>query len=318
MDSRPWVDKYRPESLEDVKGHTDIVCMLKNYGSISKIPHLLFHGPPGTGKTSTIHAMARSSYKKSFQTMVLEINASDERGVETVLTTIKVFVGTRSFINMDEVKLVILDEADALTVSAQSALRRIIEKNTKNVRFCICCNYIGRISSALQSRCTTLRFSGLTKDKLEEKILEISSIENININIKGLKSIVDLSMGDTRRAINLLQTVGMSTSMSAIHSAEIGSREVYMCSGCPTPEDIESIKDVLIGGSFSFSFHFISNIIVSKGYSLTEVITNLSRIIQVEDELSIIIADEFSNIEYRICKGGSDRMNIGALVSSFH
>ena len=138
----PWVEKYRPKNLAQVDGNSNIKRTLSNYGGISSMPHLLFYGPPGTGKTSTILAMAKQYYGTKFKSMVLELNASDDREINVVRGKINTFCQNYSILGCNDVKLVILDECDATTVEAQSALRRIIEKNTKYVRFCLCLSLI--------------------------------------------------------------------------------------------------------------------------------------------------------------------------------
>merc|ERR1712096_489776 len=148
----PWVEKYRPSSLEEVVSQDNIVQTLERLVASEKLPHLLFYGPPGTGKTSTILAIAKKMYGQNLSQMVLQLNASDDRGIDVVRNQIKEFSSTRMVFSSAH-KLIILDEADAMTSDAQMALRRVIEKYTKNVRFCIICNYVSKIIPALQSRC---------------------------------------------------------------------------------------------------------------------------------------------------------------------
>jgi replication factor C subunit 3/5 len=157
----PWVEKYRPSALQELISHEDIIKTIRKFISEDKLPHLLFYGPPGTGKTSTILACAKEIYStKECNSMVLELNASDDRGINVVRGQILNFASTRTIFNSGY-KLVILDEADSMTNDAQNALRRIIEKFTENVRFCLICNYLSKIIPALQSRyvllvlCTT-------------------------------------------------------------------------------------------------------------------------------------------------------------------
>ncbi len=153
MANLPWVEKYRPSALEELISHDDIIKTIRKFISEDKLPHLLFYGPPGTGKTSTILACAKEIYSpKEFNSMVLELNASDDRGINVVRGQILSFASTRTIFNKGVAKLIILDEADAMTNDAQNALRRIIEKFTDNVRFCLICNYLSKIIPAVQSR----------------------------------------------------------------------------------------------------------------------------------------------------------------------
>ena len=163
----PWVEKYRPKRLEDLISHEDILKTIKRFMDENRLPHLLLYGPPGTGKTSTILACARQLYKgKEFNSMVLELNASDDRGIGVVRNQIMNFASTRTIFSKG-FKLIILDEADAMTKDAQNALRRVMEKFTENVRFCLICNYLTKIIPAIQSRCTRFRFGPLTTTQMK-------------------------------------------------------------------------------------------------------------------------------------------------------
>ncbi|KAG0722760.1 Replication factor C subunit 5 [Chionoecetes opilio] len=162
----PWVEKYRPETLQDLISHEDIISTIERFIDTDHLPHLLLYGPPGTGKTSTILACARKLYTpKEFNSMVLELNASDDRGIGVVRERILNFASTRTIFKSG-FKLVILDEADAMTNDAQNALRRVIEKFTENVRFCLICNYLSKIIPAIQSRCTRFRFGPLASEQI--------------------------------------------------------------------------------------------------------------------------------------------------------
>lgn len=202
----PFVEKYRPERLEDLTGQNDIVQTIIRLIDVGRLPHLLFYGPPGTGKTSTILAIARRLYGNGYKDMVLELNASDDRGIDVVREQIKDFAGTRKLFSTG-VKLIILDEADAMTNDAQFALRRVIEKYTKNTRFCLIGNYVSKIIPALQSRCTKFRFSPLRKEQIEGKLRSIVDREGLSsrVSADGIEAILRLSNGDMRKVLNVLQ-----------------------------------------------------------------------------------------------------------------
>jgi len=175
-DALPWVEKYRPNSLDELIAHEEIIQILNKLIESNKLPHLLFHGPPGTGKTSTIIACAKKMYGANYSSMTLELNASDDRGIDVVREQIKEFAGTKKLFSTG-VKLIILDEADAMTQDAQSALRRVIEKYTSNTRFCMICNYVNKIMPALQSRCTRFRFAPLRPEQIMGRLEAIVSAE---------------------------------------------------------------------------------------------------------------------------------------------
>ncbi len=203
----PWVEKYRPPDLEGLIAHEDIIGTIRRFMREDKLPHLLFYGPPGTGKTSTILACARELYPtKAFNSMVLELNASDDRGIGVVRGPILNFASTRTIFNSG-FKLVILDEADAMTTDAQNALRRIIERFTDNVRFCIICNYLSKIIPALQSRCTRFRFGPLKPAQIVPRLDFVCQQEQVDITEDGRQALLSLSQGDMRKVLNILQVL---------------------------------------------------------------------------------------------------------------
>lgn len=223
-DTLPWVEKYRPATLADVSGHQDILATINKFVDTNRLPHLLLYGPPGTGKTSTILALARRIYgEQNVRQMVLELNASDDRGIDVVREQIRTFASTKQIFTiggasrgaMASYKLIILDEADAMTNTAQMALRRIMEKYTANTRFCIIANYTHKLSPALLSRCTRFRFSPLKEPDIRVLVDKVVFEEGVQITAEATDSLVKLSKGDMRRALNVLQACHAS-SMSSL------------------------------------------------------------------------------------------------------
>lgn len=215
------VEKYRPATLADVSGHQDILSTINKFVDSNRLPHLLLYGPPGTGKTSTILALARRIYGiENMRQMVLELNASDDRGIDVVREQIKTFASTKQIFSLSGAsaksgiagfKLIILDEADAMTNTAQMALRRIMEKYTTNTRFCIIANYSHKLSPALLSRCTRFRFSPLKERDIRVLVDKVIEEEHVNILPEATDSLVRLSKGDMRRALNVLQACHASS-----------------------------------------------------------------------------------------------------------
>eukprot|EP00400_MALV-I_sp_L67-5_P001065 gene1066-545_t len=183
----PWVEKYRPDGVSDLVAHKDIISTIDVFAKKNQLPSLLLHGPPGTGKTSTILAIAREMYGKQKNAMVLELNASDARGIDVVRDSIKAFVSTKSLFQMSKPKLVILDEADNMTKAAQFSMRRIMEKHTSNARFCLICNFPSKIIPALQSRCTKFRFPPLKLEEAKPRIVEIAKKENVPLTNSAIE-----------------------------------------------------------------------------------------------------------------------------------
>jgi len=208
----PWVEKYRPNKIDEVSHQLEVVKSLNESIKTGQVPHLLMYGPPGTGKTSTVLAMAKELFGKDFyKSRILELNASDERGIQVVRDKIKKFaqrkIATNPGINCPPIQICILDEADSMTIDAQAALRRIIEAYSTNTRFCIICNYISKIIDPLASRCVKFRFSAISQEAQKDRLNLICDRENIKIESpKVLDALIDISEGDLRRSINTLQT----------------------------------------------------------------------------------------------------------------
>ncbi|CAK5011063.1 unnamed protein product [Meloidogyne enterolobii] len=261
----PWVEKYRPSSLSDLVSQEEIVNSISKMIAEDRLPHLLFYGPPGTGKTTTILAAARKMFPlKGMKSRLLELNASDERGIDVVRNKIvsfassqglqDVFSATNTTSAKRPIKLVILDEADAMTKDAQNALRRIIEKlklfsfnffqliylrYTDSTRFCIICNYLSKIIPALQSRCTRFRFAPLKQEQVMPRIDYIIQKEELNVTDDGKDALFKLSKGDMRRIINVLQSTALATDV-------INEKGVYSCVGYPRPNVVEKILRILL------------------------------------------------------------------------
>uniref|UniRef100_A0A8C7YZB7 Replication factor C (activator 1) 5 n=1 Tax=Oryzias sinensis TaxID=183150 RepID=A0A8C7YZB7_9TELE len=272
----PWVEKYRPQKLDDLISHRDILSTIQRFVREDRLPHLLLYGPPGTGKTSTILACARQLYKdKEFNSMVLELNASDDRGIDVVRGPILSFASTRTIFKKG-FKLVILDEADAMTQDAQNALRRVIEKFTENTRFCLICNYLSKIIPALQSRCTRFRFGPLSADQMIPRLRHVIQEESIDITEDGMKAIVTLSSGDMRRSLNVLQ----STSMAY---GKVTEDSVYTCTGQPLRSDIANILDWCLNKDFTSAYKQILQLKTLKGLALHDILTELHLLVHRVD-----------------------------------
>ncbi|SPO03613.1 related to replication factor C chain Rfc3 [Cephalotrichum gorgonifer] len=342
-DSLPWIEKYRPATLADVSGHQDILSTLNKFVDTNRLPHLLLYGPPGTGKTSTILALARHIYgAENMRQMVLELNASDDRGIDVVREQIKTFASTKQIFSISGggggggsgkggagYKLIILDEADAMTNAAQMALRRIMEKYTANTRFCIIANYAHKLSPALLSRCTRFRFSPLKEVDIRVLVDKVIEEEGVNILGEATDALVKLSKGDMRRALNVLQACHASstplrakdapkTPAADIVRETITTETIYTCIAAPPPDAIREIVDTLLNTTDVTScLNTINTLKVAQGLALADIITALAEELgrlEVKPEVMIHWLSGLADIEHRVAGGGGEVVQTGALV----
>ncbi|XP_060079702.1 replication factor C subunit 5-like isoform X1 [Ylistrum balloti] len=309
----PWVEKYRPKQLDDLISHADIINTIDRFVKEDRLPHLLFYGPPGTGKTSTILAVAKQIYSpKEFNSMVLELNASDDRGIGIVRGQILSFASTRTIFRSG-FKIVILDEADAMTNDAQNALRRVIEKFTENTRFCIICNYLSKIIPALQSRCTRFRFGPLGTEQMVPRLEHVIVEEGVNITGDGMKAVVTLACGDMRRALNILQCTHMAYD-------SVSEDNVYTCVGHPLRRDIENIVNWVLNEGFTIAYNNIMDLKSAKGLALQDILREVHLYVHRIDlpvHVKINLLEKMADIEYRLASGTSEKIQLSSLIAAF-
>eukprot|EP00045_Choanoeca_perplexa_P008949 m.84492 g.84492 ORF g.84492 m.84492 type:complete len:292 (+) comp14688_c0_seq3:102-977(+) len=262
--------------------HESIIATIQKFIAQDRLPHLLFYGPPGTGKTSTIKACAKQMYGPNYKSMVLELNASDDRGIGIVRNQIKTFASTRTVFRSG-CKLIILDEADAMTNDAQAALRRVIEQYTKNTRFCLICNYVSKILPALQSRCTRFRFAPLQLSELQEQVERVVKAEGLTLTDDGMSALTRLADGDMRKALNILQSTSMAFDT-------LDARSVYTCTATPQPEDIQSIMSWMLEKSIAESYHLIMAIKTDQGLALQDILKGIHELSHSSVPLSFFLS----------------------------
>jgi len=305
-----WIEKYRPQTLDDVMGHENIVGRLKSYVSRNDLSHMLFSGPAGTGKTTCATAIARELYGEDWREHFLELNASDERGIDVVRDRIKNFART-SFGGV-EYRIIFLDEADALTSDAQSALRRTMEQFSNNVRFILSCNYSSQIIDPIQSRCAVFRFSPLADDAVAEEIRNIAAEETIELTDDGLDALVYAADGDMRKAINGLQAASVS-------GDTVDESAVYAITSTARPEEIRTMVQSALDGDFTASRATLDRLLTEEGIAGGDIIDQLHRSIwefDIDDEAAVRVLERIGETDYRITRGANERVQLEAMLAS--
>ncbi len=265
-----WFEKYRPRGFGDVVDLEDVKGRLAEFVARRDMPHLLFYGPPGTGKTTMALVLARELYGQKWRENTLELNASDERGITAIREKVKEFAKSRSTVIGIPFKLVILDEADNMTGDAQQALRRIMEQYAANARFILLANYLSGIIEPIQSRCAVFRFSPLPREAVVERLRHIAKSEGIKATDEALNTIYELSGGDMRRAINMLQ-------VAATLSRELDADHIYKALGMVDPRIVKELLLLSVEGKYDILFKKLKELIQDYGTNEYDVIKALHR-----------------------------------------
>ena len=305
-----WTEKYRPRKLDEVAGQDHIISNIKSYVRRKNLPHLIFSGPAGVGKTAAAVAMARELFEDTWSENFTELNASDERGIEVVRNKIKNFARTMP-IGGSDFKIIFLDEADALTDAAQSALRRTMERYSGTCRFILSCNYSSKIIDPIQSRCSVYRFKSLSYEALKARILYIAEREGLKLSEDTVKALNYVSMGDMRRAINALQSV-------AVLNEEIKPEMIYEITATARPEEIEDLIKEALGGNFFDALDKLEALL-DNGISGDEILAQMHRRVinmDISARQKVELMDRIGETDYRITEGANERIQLDALIAS--
>ncbi len=310
IDITPWTEKYRPHKLGDIIGQKDIVRSLGGFVKAGNMPHLLLAGPPGCGKTTATLALAREMYGANVSECLLEMNASDERGIDVVRGKIKDFARTVSLASVP-FKLIFLDEADSLTSDAQSALRRTMELYVSNTRFILGCNYSSKIIEPIQSRCSVFRFRPLAEEEMKEMMGRIAEREKLKIDEKAFTALSYVSEGDMRRLINALQG-------AALHGPHITEESVFKFAARARPKEILEMMNFALEGKFTEARRHLHKLLVDYGLSGEDVLIQMFREldnVKIEERAKADLIDKIGEYNFRVVEGANEVIQLEACLA---
>ena len=307
-----WIEKYRPARLCDIVGQDAIVERLASYVRTKNLPHLLFTGTAGVGKTTAAVTLAREIFGESWQMNFREMNASDERGIDVVRNQIKQFARTTP-LGEATFKILFLDEADALTTDAQAALRRTMESYAQTCRFILSCNYSSKIIDPIQSRCAIYRFKPLSPEAVREEICRIAGRENLAVSDTAISAIIYIAQGDMRKAINALQG-------AAILSRTIDAPMVYAITSTARPEEIRELLSLSLAGDFDGAEVLLSRLMHERGIAPNELINQCYRALirwDMDRALKVQLIDHLGEADFRLSEGADSDIQMEALLARF-
>lgn len=312
MEQAVWTEKYRPNKLSEVINQKHVVERLKAFVKEKNIPHMLFAGPAGTGKTTCGLAVAYELYKHAWRQNVRELNASDARGIDVIRGQVKDFARTKTLGDIPY-KIILLDEADNLTPDAQQALRRTMENYTAVSRFILIGNYSSKIIEPIQSRCSIFRFKALSEADIRKFIDRIVEGEKLKIAEDGIKAIIEISEGDLRKVANLLQA-------SASLKEKITEDIVYDIASKAKPTDVKEMLELTLKGKFMDARKKLQELLLKQGLAGTDIIAEIHRQIyslDIPEEQKVQLIEKCGEYEYRLSEGGNELIQLEALLAQF-
>jgi replication factor C small subunit len=310
MSSEIWIEKYRPQKFDEVKGQTKVVQRVKAFVKAKNLPHLLFSGPAGVGKTTLSLVIAKELFGENWRQNVLELNASDERGIDVVRTKVKEFARVRSLSDVP-FKIIYLDECDALTREAQQALRRTMEQYAATTRFILSCNYVSKIIDPIQSRCTVFKFQLLEKEELMKVIDNVVKTEGLHITDAAKDAVFEISTGDVRRAENILQ------SCAALES-EITDDLVFSLASIAKPKEVLEVLTLALNGKFLESRKLLLDTMLQYGLAGSDMIKQMQTAIwnlDIDSRVKMKLIDRCGDVEFRMTEGSDEYLQLESFLA---
>ena len=307
-----WTEKFRPKDFSEVVGQEHIVKRIEAFVQQKNMPHLLFAGPAGVGKTTLSLIIAKKLFGDSWKNNFLDLNASDDRGIDVVRTQIKDFARTKA---MGDVpfKIIYLDECDSLTRDAQQALRRTMENFSDTCRFILSCNYSSKIIDPIQSRCSIFRFKLLEQNHTEKIIEKIAKEEGLKIDKKAIEALYEISNGDCRKMENVFQS-------SAVMDKKITEELIYNLVAAAQPKEVKNILEIAVKGDFIKSRDKLLDVMLKHGLSGLDIIKQIQKEIwnlEIDDKSKVSLIEKCGEIEFRMVEGSDEFLQLESLLAGF-
>ncbi len=310
MTSSIWTEKYRPSTFDEIKGQQDIVEKIRAFVKTKSMPHLLFSGPAGVGKTTLSLVIAKQLFGENWRQNVLELNASDERGIDVVRVKVKDFARTKALGDVP-FKIIILDESDALTKEAQQALRRTMENYTKTARFILLANYSSKILDPIQSRCAIFRFKPLAAEEIYQVIDKVAKEEGLAISPEVQQALYEVCDGDCRRLENVLQSC-------AVLSKTITSELVFSMASVAKPKEVNEVLSLAVKGNFLESRKKLLSLMLDYGLAGLDIIKQIQKEIwnlKIEDKKKVELLDKCGEVEFRMVEGSDEYVQLESFLA---
>ena len=307
-----WIEKYRPKTFEEVRGQDIIVSKINAFVKQRNIPHLLFAGPAGVGKSTLAVVIARTLFGDSWRDNFIEFNASDERGIDVIRNKVKDFARTKAIGDVP-FKIIFLDECDALTKEAQQALRRTMEKYSGSCRFVLAANYSSKIIDPIQSRCAVFRFKPLPVEDMLSLAKFIVEKENVDIDDDSLNALVEVAGGDGRKMKNILQSC-------AVLGEKITVDTIYGLASFAKPAELKDALVFAVKGNFVKARDQVLDIMLKYGLSGVDLLKQIQKTVwdlDIPDDKKVELVDKCGEIEFRMVEGADEFIQLEALIAYF-